>query len=194
MIVYLVYFGLGFAIVICSTFFFFTLWPIIEKPWAISRSKKKSQNPRAAIVVVPTYPKDKWYLYSQGLIWLGFWLDRIGISYNLIRGPTIQVFQGIIENDSIECLFVFGHGKRYGLRFGDTFLEYSKLKKGGRKKFVGQYHCNIGDHFFGFIHGKEITLADVTKAELWDINSWMRFSFVNNIKFFLWFLFKKKLF
>lgn len=185
------WFGLIFAIAITSTIIFI-LWPIIEKPWVARRMRQQPSSAEAAIVLVHKYPSDSWILYSNGLIWLGLWLQRMSLSYFITTVTTKSRFSRIVADDTVQYLFVFGHGKRYGLYFGESFLNYADLK-GTKKKFVGQYHCNIGDGFFGCVYGGEKTLADVTEAETQDITYWFRFSFVNNVTFLLSCLFKKTL-
>ena len=48
-------------------------------------------------------------------------------------------------NPSISSVWIFGHGNRGGVGFGDSFYDYSQLKARDIKKdYIYQFHCNPG--------------------------------------------------
>jgi len=48
----------------------------------------------------------------------------------------------IIKNDDNKKIWIFGHGRKYRLEFGDEFLYYEEMKDYPKKIYIKQVHCN----------------------------------------------------
>jgi len=55
-------------------------------------------------------------------------------------------FMSVINNRKVKVLFVFGHGQKHGVKFGNELWHYCNIPKVSHIKFVTQFHCN---HYTG---------------------------------------------
>jgi len=48
----------------------------------------------------------------------------------------------IVENKNVKALFIFGHGRRHGVKFGNEVWSYYHMPKVKHILYAGQFHCN----------------------------------------------------
>lgn len=52
----------------------------------------------------------------------------------------------IVQNKNVKAVYIFGHGQRHGVKFGNEVWHYCNMPKASHIEFVGQFHCN---HYTG---------------------------------------------
>jgi len=55
-------------------------------------------------------------------------------------------FMDVIYNKNVKVLFIFGHGQKHGIKFGNELWHYCSIPKVSHIRFVTQFHCN---HYSG---------------------------------------------
>jgi len=110
------------------------------------------------------------------------YLQKNKIPFRVYLWPEKHEFSAIIQNADVKIVYIFGHGKRFGIRFenGD-FLVYFDLRNCPRKEFIGQYHCNGNGYFLSW----KKSLADYL-AKNKKVNHWLRFNLITRLKFFVY--------
>lgn len=48
----------------------------------------------------------------------------------------------VIADSNNKKIWIFGHGRKYRLEFGDEFLYYEEMKDYPKKDYIMQFHCN----------------------------------------------------
>jgi len=97
---------------------------------------------------------------------------RKKIKFKVYLWVNKEKFKEVIKNNNIKIVYIFGHGKRHGIRFENgEYLEYEDIKDYPPKDFVGQYHCN---GTFYFLPTWKKSLADHI-AKKGDVSHWLRF-------------------
>jgi hypothetical protein len=73
-------------------------------------------------------------------------LNKNSIPYTVYLVKSKEEFIDIINNKQVKSVFVFSHGQRHGIKFGNEIWHYCNLPKVKHIQFVGQFHCN---HYSG---------------------------------------------
>jgi len=63
-------------------------------------------------------------------------------SYNIYLCYTRDDVKRVISNPDNKKIWIFGHGRKYRLEFGDEFLYYEEMKYYPKKEYIKQVHCN----------------------------------------------------
>jgi len=109
-------------------------------------------------------------------------------SYNkkiaIYENINSTIFEKIMTNKKIKEIYIFGHGKRYGLKLYDQFYKYKKLfrkKSKIKKDIICQLHCggNKNMQFNDttlepFTHKIKLHKRDICFCENW---LWITFNF-----------------
>lgn len=68
---------------------------------------------------------------------------KIGRSYKVYLQPSKEEFKKIIFSKKIKWIYIFGHGRKNGFRFGKKDILLYRIFKGvqPKKDAVHQYHC-----------------------------------------------------
>ncbi len=95
--------------------------------------------------------------YWSGVFWLFLWFRKANKDYNTYFVCSREQLEKIFLDKKLKILYIFGHGRRYGVvLLGNTLYRYKnlngKLKKRD-KEFIAQLHCNSE---------KEQTAQDIT--------------------------------
>jgi hypothetical protein len=64
------------------------------------------------------------------------------INYKLHLCYTRDDVKSIIVQEDNKKIWIFGHGRKYRLEYGDEFLYYEEMKDYPKKIYIKQVHCN----------------------------------------------------
>ena len=115
-------------------------------------------------IIVTNASKDQWLLSLCGIPFLIWRLKLIKKQLNLVFVNNYIELENIIKNKYATSLFVFGHGRAYGLILMDGFYRYKRLenKLSKKKDFIAQLHCNVLDDAKYLRQGDDISLGEFT--------------------------------
>ncbi len=171
-------FSLVYAIIVGLFFLLFGRYEerLGEDTYQLIQKYPESQvgeNLHAIIIVHKKLPKKSPYSpsdYTEGVDILikKFRNNSMPQKYQIYDISLKTEFKEKIENCNATHIWIFGHGRRYGIKTIDGLLCYFELKNIGQIEFVGQYHCNslLGS-----------SLADYYHPKYQDVTRWPRFSF-----------------
>jgi hypothetical protein len=79
----------------------------------------------------------------------------------------------IVHDKNVKALFIFGHGRRNGLKFGDELWSYYNMPKARNIEYVGQFHCNheSGKTLYEHLGCRGMHIEGVTLS--YDINNYI---------------------
>jgi len=102
-----------------------------------------------AIIVNIYSPFGKEYIFGDGIdLLISFFVMR-EIPFKVYCCNNSIDFFNIINNPKCKTLWLFGHGKRGGIRCSDKYVDYSEIVNemsidSKNKNYVYQFHCNSG--------------------------------------------------
>ena len=109
-------------------------------------SENITQPTHDAIALCGKSSKFKIY-YGLGFSYLVSFLKKHNYSYKIYSCNSCDDFDKIMNNKSVISVWIFGHGDRGCIAFGDSFYEYSQLQgKSIKKDYIYQFHCNPGSY------------------------------------------------
>jgi hypothetical protein len=73
-------------------------------------------------------------------------IRKENIPYTVYVVKDKDEFLSVITNKNVKAVFVFGHGQKHGLKFGNELWHYCNIPKMPHIRFVIQFHCN---HYTG---------------------------------------------
>jgi hypothetical protein len=84
------------------------------------------------------------HIYNGGVLLLIENLRNKEIPIKIIKKATIQSFRSVVYDPNCTQLFIFGHGRKYGLRIDkkEELLSYSTMADAPHKCRIEQLHCN----------------------------------------------------
>lgn len=146
---YRFYYILSYVVLIIIAFFAIIYYPIswyVEKYYKNIQTKKLS-TPHLAIILIKYNILFKSLFYVlMNLKYLFTILTKNRIPYVVYVVKNKEEFTNIINDTKVKSLFVFSHGQRHGVKFGNEVWHYCNLPKVKHIQFVGQFHCN---HYSG---------------------------------------------
>ena len=69
-------------------------------------------------------------------------LQKLGDHAIIHRCYTRDDVKKVITDSNNKKIWIFGHGRKYRLEFGDEFLYYEEMKDYPKKEYIMQFHCN----------------------------------------------------
>jgi hypothetical protein len=115
----------------------------------------------ATVVIADNHLKfgKYFHIYNGGVLLLIEHLRARGIPTKIIRKATQQDVHEVVYDHLCTELYIFGHGRKYGLRINNKdLLKYSDFTNAPPKKRIEQFHCNHKAK-------KGISLASLLHAE-----------------------------
>ncbi|MEN6396073.1 MAG: hypothetical protein ABFC78_06280 [Methanoregula sp.] len=124
-----------------------TLWYF--QGWVASLFKSNDfLNDQHIGVIIIIYKKRyfwKWfYVYLSGIELLTKGLIKRQKKFAIYRCSSPIEFKNIVNQPQTIELWIFSHGKRDRISFGNNILEYQELQNAPKKNRVVQLHCNHG--------------------------------------------------
>jgi hypothetical protein len=118
----------------------------IRKGWYSAETYLQfmSDNEHDAIIIVHEKFAKK-CMYGDGIDILIEFFRGKGIPYKLYACYDLNTFEGIVRNQNAINLWIFGHGSRGEIKCGNQSLKYEKLKDAPPKRYIYQFHCNLGN-------------------------------------------------
>ena len=96
-------------------------------------------NNKRIILILEKNKYDK-YLFSNSILPL---LKKINYKTDIIENLNSKDFENILLNNNIKEIYIFGHGKRCGIKLNDIFYDYEKIFKLNitPKDVICAFHC-----------------------------------------------------
>jgi len=100
-------------------------------------------------------------------------LNQNDIPYVVYVIDKKEDFTAIVKNKDVKALFIFGHGRKHGLKFGNEVWPYYNIPKVKNIEYVGQFHCNheSGKSLYEHLGCKGVLIDGVTLS--YDINEYI---------------------
>jgi hypothetical protein len=100
-------------------------------------------------------------------------LNQNHIPYNVYVIDTKEDFIKIITDKNVRALFIFGHGRRHGLKIGNEIWPYYNVPQAKNITYVGQFHCNheSGKSLYEHLGCDGVLIKGVTLS--YDINEYI---------------------
>jgi len=134
------------GILICVMLAYFPMLWYIRRYYA-SLPTKKMHSEHLAIIII------KYDIMYKTFFYLLIHLKRL---FQILTGSNIPYTVSVVKNEKelvetltdkkVKAVFIWGHGQRHGVKFGNEVYPYCNLPKISHIKFVGQFHCN---HYSG---------------------------------------------
>jgi len=146
---YRVYYYLSYltiSILVICAITYFPLKSYLKKYYLRIQTKKlKTEHLAIIIVRYNIIYKTLFYLLTHFKKLFAI-LNQNHIPYVVYVINTNEEFINILKNRNVKAIFVFGHGRRHGLKFGNEVWSYNNLSVLAPKLkhiiYVGQFHCN----------------------------------------------------
>ena len=130
-------------------FFAIIYYPIrwyVERFYNNIQTKKLNTSHLAIILIKYNILFKSLFYILMNLKYLFVLLTKNNIPYTVYVVKTKEEFTDIIKDKQVKSVFVFSHGQRHGVKFGNEIWHYCNLPKVKHIQFVGQFHCN---HYTG---------------------------------------------
>lgn len=103
--------------------------------------------------------------YWSGVFWLFLWLRKTNYKYNTYLVYSKEHLEQILLDKKFKILYIFGHGRQYGVDLPENKIyRYKNLEgkiKNRDKEFIAQLHCNSEK----WKKSQDITLSKFTKKK-----------------------------
>lgn len=127
-------------------------------------TKSFDNTPHHGLLIAATTRRTRFSMYFAGVATLKLSLTKEKIPYKIYLCNTPVQGKAVIESPLITHLWIFAHGLRHGIDFGESVLYYCEIENYPSRIFIGQYHCNNGG-------GRALTdynppkMCDITNSE-----------------------------
>jgi hypothetical protein len=133
-------------IIIILTLVYLPLKLSIRNFYREIRTPALNKNHLAIIIIkYNIFVKSMFYMLLNIKKFLGK-LRKSNVPFSVYVVNNKDEFMNVINNTKVKVLFVFGHGQKHGVKFGNELWHYCDIPKVSHIKFVTQFHCN---HYTG---------------------------------------------
>jgi hypothetical protein len=132
-----------------SAFKFWTIWAYNGKNIVKQCQEIECTGDYHAIIIA-NYANMGFYknlsTYAGGFDLLIKFFQKKSIPFKVISCHDCECFETAIKASHAKKLWIFGHGDRHGISFGDEiYFPYCRLENGPKKDFIAQLHCSNGE-------------------------------------------------
>lgn len=133
----------------------FEIFKQLPKSWAKSGEacvkkyeKKECRDEEHAIIIINNKnPDDNRYIFESGIDILAEYFLQSSIKFKIYNCHNPQDFYESIKLSKAPNLWIFGHGTRHRISFGNETEDkcpFCKIAETDRRSFIAQFHCCNG--------------------------------------------------